>query len=1217
MNRIHQTSAPAFVLCAKLIITACLLAIGAASTVQAADIISFSVTSPKNSNQNFIRGVDFAGAPGARTNNWNNLLASADGSAANITMADGSVSNSAGNIVSGMSVVLHPVSTGGGGVFNRGNGVTNDTRMFTDVADIYGGNNFANYGYIDITNIPYASYNVYCYFLPDNGNGTANTRGGFWLITNTPAGSQRYYIRNQSNDVAQTQVAVPNTTGGNYLQTTTTALAPGANAWSAISPGNYAVFSNLTNSWTRIWFGGLGNGNGSGGSAGADDLGNYVTGGSAAVRFKNAGFQIVQVPSGVATRIYLQSSNLTLHAGNPVGTQVTVLADLDTGATGVDKTTAIGIAYSVLNTNIATVNGTGLITPGTNGTTSLIVSFQGKSLTNAITVIGPTSLAISVAKTNLLVGNGQGDTTLATLLATFSDATNVMVNGYKFVSFGSSGGVTVNSNGTITATAVGLFSITGGYDGLSTTTNNAGLVTAFTAPGSVAAFSVNLTDAADPMSFHDLSGAPGGRVAYWNNVVMTYGNVTNEIDNPVDYHGNTLSGTIVQVLPNNPFNQLTVTAGTRTTNESVMFNTMFDQGANNGTSPQSFIVVSNVPYASYDAYFYFYNDNSSNGTNRPGQVTIDGVTQYRINSPAYPNTPANDGSGYVQAAQPGSTPTSVSQIPYGNYIKFANLTDVDLNVTWGAVGQDLFLDAASVTRVRLAGFQLVKSLCGLTATNVYLPATVPAQLPGNPATYALTVLADFTDGEKGGNVTAGCGVTFSSSNTNVFLVDATGVITPGLTPGVATLTVAFQSNTRNVSVTNLAPIAVRVVAIPGTVYLDGSLYNSYGLLTAQASAYADFPGANNVNISGFNSVSFVDQGSPVCSLASSGAITPNPVLGSANLGVSYIGNNYVSANAFTVSSIANAPTLAHQYLFTNAPSSTVVADTIGTANGTVFAALGTNQSITFDGLHAIFPGTADYSTAPYISLKPGIINQLGDVTVELWGGQSVRNAWARFLSFGSTAKGLDPHNYGAEISILELVAYYVGTGRADFFTPHHLGDVQTPFALTNGAEYHMVMVYAPNAGTNAFYVNGVFIGGGTPTNAPLNISVNDTVDWLGVSLANGDAPLAGWMNKLAIYEGALSASQIASNYATGASVYLPPVTVNTAPTNIVTSVSGNVLSLSWPADHLGWKLQVQTSALSTGLGTNWVTIPGSENLTATNITINPANGAVFYRLVYP
>ncbi len=77
------------------------------------------------------------------------------------------------------------------------------------------------------------------------------------------------------------------------------------------------------------------------------------------------------------------------------------------------------------------------------------------------------------------------------------------------------------------------------------------------------------------------------------------------------------------------------------------------------------------------------------------------------------------------------------------------------------------------------------------------------------------------------------------------------------------------------------------------------------------------------------------------------------------------------------------------------------------------------------------------------------------------------------------------------------------------------------------------------------------------------------------------------------------------------------VTVNTNSTNITTSVSGNTLTLSWPADHLGWHLQAQTNSLSSGLGTNWVTIPGSDAVVSTNLIINPANGSVFYRLIYP
>jgi hypothetical protein len=60
-------------------------------------------------------------------------------------------------------------------------------------------------------------------------------------------------------------------------------------------------------------------------------------------------------------------------------------------------------------------------------------------------------------------------------------------------------------------------------------------------------------------------------------------------------------------------------------------------------------------------------------------------------------------------------------------------------------------------------------------------------------------------------------------------------------------------------------------------------------------------------------------------------------------------------------------------------------------------------------------------------------------------------------------------------------------------------------------------------------------------------------------------------------------------------------------------MSGNALGLSWPGNHLGWYLQVQTNSL----GTNWVTLPGSDVVTSANITINPTNGAVFYRQVYP
>ncbi|HEY1789069.1 MAG TPA: autotransporter-associated beta strand repeat-containing protein [Verrucomicrobiae bacterium] len=80
---------------------------------------------------------------------------------------------------------------------------------------------------------------------------------------------------------------------------------------------------------------------------------------------------------------------------------------------------------------------------------------------------------------------------------------------------------------------------------------------------------------------------------------------------------------------------------------------------------------------------------------------------------------------------------------------------------------------------------------------------------------------------------------------------------------------------------------------------------------------------------------------------------------------------------------------------------------------------------------------------------------------------------------------------------------------------------------------------------------------------------------------------------------------------------LSTLVVNPNPTNIVFSVSGNQLTLTWPTDHTGWELEIQTNKLSVGLSTNWVTYPASTTVNSISIPINLANGTVFYRLVYP
>ena len=78
-----------------------------------------------------------------------------------------------------------------------------------------------------------------------------------------------------------------------------------------------------------------------------------------------------------------------------------------------------------------------------------------------------------------------------------------------------------------------------------------------------------------------------------------------------------------------------------------------------------------------------------------------------------------------------------------------------------------------------------------------------------------------------------------------------------------------------------------------------------------------------------------------------------------------------------------------------------------------------------------------------------------------------------------------------------------------------------------------------------------------------------------------------------------------------------PPSVNTSPTSLSAQVVGNSLDISWPADHTGWRLEGQTNAPNAGLTSNWFTVPGSTGTNRVIMTIDPSNGSVFYRIVYP
>ncbi len=156
--------------------------------------------------------------------------------------------------------------------------------------------------------------------------------------------------------------------------------------------------------------------------------------------------------------------------------------------------------------------------------------------------------------------------------------------------------------------------------------------------------------------------------------------------------------------------------------------------------------------------------------------------------------------------------------------------------------------------------------------------------------------------------------------------------------------------------------------------------------------------------------------------------------------------------------------------------------------------------------------------------------------------------------------------------------------------------------------------------TNA-YTGNTTVNGGNLELAVASLFTNSTVtvasgavlqlDFIETNTVAG-LVLNGVNQTPGVYSAATS-----SPYLAGAGSLKVSVSVNTTPTNLTTVVSGSSLTLNWPADHIGWRLQVQTNSLTTGISSNWVDVPGSTSVNNINTTINPANGAVFYRMVYP
>ena len=268
----------------------------------------------------------------------------------------------------------------------------------------------------------------------------------------------------------------------------------------------------------------------------------------------------------------------------------------------------------------------------------------------------------------------------------------------------------------------------------------------------------------------------------------------------------------------------------------------------------------------------------------------------------------------------------------------------------------------------------------------------------------------------------------------------------------------------------------------------------------------------------------------------------------------------------------------------NASYNSVIAD--GT-NAIALNKIGTNTQVlaginTYSGSTTVSNGTLLVEAPGQIGL--GTATSLVTVAGGAVGGSGTINAPVVVLSGGTLAPAA-----GASTTVLVTLSTNLTLGGTNVMNVNKDTATNDVVVLANGTvSYGGTLVVSTNLMTSTALAFGdSFKLFSAPAHAG-NFA----------RIAGLPGPGLGW--KFDPASGVLSVINLASN-----------------PTNLAFSVSGNTMTLSWPADHLGWLLQAQTNSLSVGLGTNWVDVPGSDAIVSTNLTIDPANPAVFYRLRHP
>jgi hypothetical protein len=410
-----------------------------------------------------------------------------------------------------------------------------------------------------------------------------------------------------------------------------------------------------------------------------------------------------------------------------------------------------------------------------------------------------------------------------------------------------------------------------------------------------------------------------------------------------------------------------------------------------------------------------------------------------------------------------------------------------------------------------------------------------------------------------------------------------------LTPQQIALAQALGPNNTNLVVGTLQSITS---GLPSTMQLGDAIIGP---------VLADYSNLTNYNVTGNSTTPlflFTSSNSNVVYQASDGKVH------AVGLGSAVVTAKYNGLTSSQTIAVMHSPVLVDRYSFTDAVGSTNAIDSVGGSNW--YGVLPNGGTYTGTNLQLLG------GSIQYVQLPSGILKNYPAVSIDMWClFPDDAPANSMLFAFGNsdtnTALPWNGENYifcapqGGRIAITGVDPGFDGeegvTGAGDF--------------TSNAVLRHLTAVFDPPAGVESFYTNGVLVGQDTAITVPMSY-VQSVSNFIAKSVYTGDPHPDVNLYEFRIYNGALSAADVAQNQTLGPSVL--PVA---APGLSAVLASGGNIVLTWPvAGTTGFQLY---SSPSLGANAIWTPVTPPPTVVGQNYqqSISTGTGAPrtqFYEL---